>query len=366
MIDLGPSDLSFVEERRMASPLFSLCVPQYNRTSFLLSCLESFRTQTFQDFEICVSDGGSTDGRHQELADFLFDSKLSFSFIRHEQNLPYDANLRASLALAHGRYCVLLGNDDMLANTGALGALAQNLEIHGFPEVAITNYRELSTGNTFRRMRQTRLIGSGPLVAVRNFRNFSFVGGILLDRVSAQKHATNEWNGSEMYQMFIGSRMIAEGGRLLGIEDIVVLKDIQIAGEKVDSYARRSILGNCRIQQRWLPLCVYGRVAFAAVAPFLDPADKAHILRRILGQVLMFTYPPWLVEYRRVQSWRYALGVGLAMRPDNIASGIETDWWTRLYVRLLYIFVTAVGLIIPRTLYERARTTLYALAKRNP
>src|SRR5436190_254559 len=121
-------------ERRRSSPLFSLCVPQYNRTSFLLKCLESFRTQVFQDFEICISDGGSTDGRHQEVVDFLAASKLSFSFLRHEHNLRYDPNLRSSMSLARGRYCLLFGNDDMLACPAALKTIANELEKHRFPE----------------------------------------------------------------------------------------------------------------------------------------------------------------------------------------------------------------------------------------
>ena len=346
------------------SPVFSICIPQHNRTSFILKCLESFQQQTFQNIEICISDGGSNDGRYEEIVDFLFNSTLSFSFVRHERNLRYDANLRASIALATGRYCFLCGNDDMLSWCSALESLQKKLETYGFPEVIITNYRELSTGNTFRRITQTQLIGSGPRVAAGNFRNFSFVSGILCDRVLAQKHATDEWDGSEMYQMFIGSRMIAEGARLFGIDDIVVLKDIQIPDEYVDSYARKPVLINCPIKQRWLPLCLYARVAYGAIAPFLSTKESAYMLRKVLAQVLIFTYPPWLVEYRRVQSWRYALGIALAMRPRNLLLGLEVNWWTNLYLKILYIVSSAAGLAVPSRFYNQARHTLYTLAKR--
>jgi glycosyltransferase involved in cell wall biosynthesis len=352
------------ENRRRTPPAFSICIPQYNRTSFVLQCLESFRQQTFQNVEICVSDGGSNDGGYEEIVRFLFDSTLSFSFVRHEQNFQYDANLRVSMGLARGRYCFLCGNDDMLSSPSALEKLHRQLEVHGFPEVVITNYRELSTGNTYRRITRTHLIGSGPFVAANNFRNFSFVSGILLDRVLAHKHATDAWDGSEMYQMFVGSRIISEGGRLLGVDDTVVLKDIQIPNESVDSYARKAVLVNCPIRERRLPLCLYPRVAFAAVAPFLNSRDSAFVLRRILTQVLIFTYPPWLLEYRRVQSWRYAVGVGLAMRPKNLLFGLEVGWWTNLYARVLHMASTAAGLAVPHGLYKRARRTLYAVAKR--
>jgi len=251
----------------------------------------------------------------------------------------------------------------MLCHSGALGTIATELEAQNFPEVVITNYRELRTGSTFRRIRQTRIVGSGPHVAAENFRNFSFVSGILLDRVLAQKHATNKWDGSEMYQMFIGSRIIAEGGRLLGINEVLVLKDIQIPGETIDSYASRPVIRGCPIQERQLPLSKYGRVAFEAIAPFLNPLEKPQVLRRIFMQMLIFTYPPWLIEYRRIQSLRYALGIALGMRPRNILADLRTDLSTRSWVRVLHLLASTTGLLVPRTLYERLKPGLYAFAK---
>src|SRR5262249_14735060 len=156
-----------------------------------------------------------------------------------------------------GEYCLLFGNDDMLAEATTLERITRELETHLFPEVVITNYQELGTQTIFRRMPRTEVIGAGPEVAVNHFRGFSFVSGLFLDRTLAQKHATDMWDGSEMYQMFIGSRIIAEGGRLMGLSDIVVLKDIQIAEETVDSYARKPAIHNCPIQERRLPLVTY-------------------------------------------------------------------------------------------------------------
>ena len=352
-----------LENMRLVPPFFSICIAQYNRTSFLLKCLESLKSQTFQDFEVCISDGGSTDGRSQEVVDFLATEKFSFTFQPHKENLPYDSNLRCSIGLARGRYCLLFGNDDMLAYPRALATIAKELEAQNFPEVVITNYRELRTGSTSRRIRRTQIIGSGPHVAAANFRNFSFVSGILLDRVLAQRHATNKWDGSEMYQMFIGSRIIAEGGRLLGIDQVLVLKDIQIPGETVDSYACRPVILDCPVQERQLPLSKYGRVVFEAIAPFLNPAEKPQVLRRIFMQILIFTYPPWLIEYRRIQSLKYALGVALGMRPSNILADLQPDFRTRLWVRGLHLLASTTGLLVPRTVYEGVKPGLYAFAK---
>ena len=55
----------------LSEPLFSICVPQFNRTSFLLQSLDRLRDQVNTDFEVCISDGGSTDGRAAKSLSFF-------------------------------------------------------------------------------------------------------------------------------------------------------------------------------------------------------------------------------------------------------------------------------------------------------
>ena len=59
------------DEERSQKPYFSICIPQYNRSDFLLEALRSFSVQTFRDFEVCISDGGSTDGGFPSIEEFL-------------------------------------------------------------------------------------------------------------------------------------------------------------------------------------------------------------------------------------------------------------------------------------------------------
>jgi len=354
-----------IQASRSRAPLFSVCIPQYNRTSFLLKCLESFSAQSFRDFEVCISDGGSNDGRHPEVFEFLTGSGLDFRCARSRRNLPYDANLRSSLALARGRYCLLFGNDDKLAATNSLERISAVIERWGFPEVVLSNYLELPAGLVMRRIRRTGLLGSGPQAAAANFRNFSFVSGLFLQRERAQRLTTQKWDGSEVYQMYLASRIVAEGGRLLGIDEVLVHKNIQIPGEQVDSYARRPNLPHCRIEERLLPLCQYARVALDAVSGSISPARRGGFALRIFSQVLVFTYPPWLVEYRRVQSWRFAAGIAWGMRPRNILGSGEPGWFVTLYVRVLYVLATFAGLLVPTCLYNVLRPWLYRLAKKS-
>jgi glycosyltransferase involved in cell wall biosynthesis len=355
--------MTSIENRALDSPLFSICIPQYNRTSFLLAELESFRQQTFKNFELCISDDCSNDGRTGDLMQFLEQSGMSYRFRRMEQNGRYDKNLRSAMSLARGRFCLLMGNDDRLISPDVLHLLSGRMAEFDWPEVAITNYQELSTGTEFHRIQKTGMRGAGPWVAASNYRNFAFVSGILLHRELAQQYATDKWDGSEMYQMFIGTKMIAAGGRLLGLTELVVGKDLQLPGDEAEHYWSKPAIKNCPIVERKLPLIQYGRVAFDAIAPFISSTERNFVARQIFKQFYQFTYPPWIVEYRRVQSWRYALGFVLGMRPQNSLKDVPMSLSTRLHLHTLFIFVTVVGLVVPTHLFESLRPRLHTLAK---
>src|SRR5437899_1674510 len=110
------------------APAFSICIPQFNRTSFLIEACRSIAAQNFQSCEVCISDDASTDGRQEELLEFLEASPLAYVYHRQERNRRYDGNLRASIALSTGRYCFLLGNDDGLASTDTVAQVYSEIE----------------------------------------------------------------------------------------------------------------------------------------------------------------------------------------------------------------------------------------------
>ena len=126
------------------APFFSICVPQHNRTAFLIKACQALARQRFRDFEICISDDVSTDGREGELTAYLEGSGLRYRYARQQRNLRYDGNIRAAIALAKGRYCLLHGNDDALADELVLETLHRELTLHDLPEVAITNFAEVN------------------------------------------------------------------------------------------------------------------------------------------------------------------------------------------------------------------------------
>ena len=343
-------------------PFFSICVPQHNRTSFLIELIESCVSQSFKAIEFCISDGGSTDGRTAELVAYLQATGYRFTLERSVHNLPYDRNLRAAIGLASGRYIVLMGNDDVFNGDDALQRLHDDIESSSFPGVIISDYCDYRSGARAFRIRKSERFRASPRVAAMHFRNFSFVSGIAMDRERAQALGTDAWDGSEMYQTFIGCRMIAAGKDLLERDHQLVRKDVQISGESVDSFATKPVVSPCPLVTRKLPLCELANLVSDAIAPFVSAGDQKQLNLLIVLQLIGLTYPGWLFQYRQVQSWKYAAGIAMGMRP-SITATMPLAWHGRLMANMVFSAVTLGGLTIPNTAFSTARASLYRFAK---
>jgi glycosyltransferase involved in cell wall biosynthesis len=344
------------------SPYFSICIPQYNRTPFLLAGLRALAVQSFRTFEICISDDGSTDGRGAELLAALVDLEQPFVYAVQDFNAGYDSNLRSSIALSRGRYCVLMGNDDALAAASTLQLIHDSIEAHRDAGVVLGNHADMSSGVVTRNFADSCELGRGPRAAVKLFRRFAFVSGVTLDGPRARDLATSRWDGGEMYQMYLGCRILAEGKVALGLHTVLVSKDIVVEDEMVDSYARRPREPRWPIRERPLPLNRLGALVVNAVADHFPECDRQAVIVSVFFQILMYTYVYWLFEYRRVQSWSYAAGVCLAMRPARLLAEVRVGPLTRLRTTLLYVLVSVAGLTIPLGVFLRSFRRLRALA----
>lgn len=355
-----------MEIRNMVTkaPYFSVCIPQHNRTSFLLEALRVLAVQRFRDFEVCIADDCSTDGREEEVIDFLNRENLSFVYRKNERNLRYDGNVRACIALASGRYCILHGNDDCLKDADTLARWHELTESYNRPSVITTNFESWADGVVARRVPTTALHVGSPEVAATRYRNVAFVTGVTFDRELAVFHATDRWDGSEMYQMYLMARIVALGGALLEIDESLIRKDIQIRGEEVDSYASAPVLKPCPIVPRQLPLTRIGRVVADAIRPGLEVQERVQLNARILRQLYTYTFPPWVVEYRRTQSWKYAVGLSLGLSPRYTCAGVNLSAWSRVELGVLHFLGCSSALLVPPWLYYSVRPMLYSLAKR--
>jgi glycosyltransferase involved in cell wall biosynthesis len=95
--------------------LVSICIPTYNRARHLANCLRSLESSGATpgvDFEICVSDNGSTDDTQEVVR--AAQERLPIRYRRNETNQGIPRNFLAVVDMAQGEFAWLLGDDDLL------------------------------------------------------------------------------------------------------------------------------------------------------------------------------------------------------------------------------------------------------------
>ncbi len=93
-------------------PRFSVAIPTYNRLrTFLPEAIRGVLRQSFADFELIVSDNGSTDGTSDHVRS-LADPRVRL--VRHQATMPAGEHFAALLREAQGEYVILHQDDDLL------------------------------------------------------------------------------------------------------------------------------------------------------------------------------------------------------------------------------------------------------------
>lgn len=93
----------------LSKPYFSVVIPTYNRAHLLPLAVRSVLTQSIDDFEIVISNGGSVDNT-AEVARGFGDERIRY--IESEKRLSAAENYQAGLEHASGDFITFLSDDD--------------------------------------------------------------------------------------------------------------------------------------------------------------------------------------------------------------------------------------------------------------
>ncbi len=95
-------------------PLVSIGLPVYNGEYFLKDTLESILQQSFDNFELIISDNASTDATEQICKSYALHDKR-IKYYRNEKNLGAAKNYNQLVDMAKGRYFKWAAADDLIA-----------------------------------------------------------------------------------------------------------------------------------------------------------------------------------------------------------------------------------------------------------
>lgn len=93
-------------------PRVSICIPAYRAEKYLPQALESVRKQTFQDWELIVTEDGSKDKAEALVSAFAQSVFQPVRYQRHEKNQGLPATRNTGIAASSGELIALLDADD--------------------------------------------------------------------------------------------------------------------------------------------------------------------------------------------------------------------------------------------------------------
>ncbi len=96
---------------------FSICIPTYNGAFWIKETLQSILSQSFQNYDITISDDNSIDNTLEIIKSF-YDKRIKI--FKNEKNLGYGKNLQVLKRLASGDILFLMGQDDILLKDALL------------------------------------------------------------------------------------------------------------------------------------------------------------------------------------------------------------------------------------------------------
>jgi abequosyltransferase len=199
----------------------SVGIPAYSRPSELIELLGSIYRQTVLPAEVTICEDDSPE--RTSIRSIVEDWREPFAaagcelnYNENEVNLGYDGNLRKVIACSRSSWVMLIGNDDLLLEEGieradkfinsnpAVNVISRSfVRFRGDVNKPIGVSRASAVDRTFNASNS-----SSKMI----FRTSGFIGGLMVRRDWAEKIATNRYDGTLFYQIYLSSVAFCDTG----------------------------------------------------------------------------------------------------------------------------------------------------------
>lgn len=274
-------------------PHISVCIPAYNRADVLPALLDSLLAQSFDDFDIVITEDSSPERQAigAKVAEYKqrFGDKLKY--YENPQTLGYDGNLRRLIELATGDYVLFMGNDDLLA-AHALSAVAAATQENSNVGVVLRSYASFTIDpqqpkQVFRYFDQDRYFPPGPDTIVTFFRRCVFISGMVFKRASALACSTKEFDGTLLYQQHLAGCILA---RESGVYLNQILSFHRLGG--VPDFGSSAAEKGLFVPKQQTPdSSVHFMRGMLSIAQKLDEQPGTAVTNRILHDIGNYSYP---------------------------------------------------------------------------
>ena len=98
----------------------SICIPTYNQTKYLVKTLDSIVLQTFQNFELIISDDSTTNDVESIVNTYRNKFILKVQYVRNNPSLGSPENWNYAISIAQGKWIKIMHHDDWFCDSTAL------------------------------------------------------------------------------------------------------------------------------------------------------------------------------------------------------------------------------------------------------
>lgn len=219
----------------MIKPKISICIPTYNRQHFLMQLLDSIASQAdAKDVEIVISDNASSDDTKEKVEKFkaIYPNTI---YYRWDSNQGADKNYMNAVEISTGKYCWLMGSDDIIPE-GAIAKVLnfitdKDIYIVGRSEADI-NLKKLKDRNWLIDSEPTQIFDFSKKNEITRYFDscqrlggiFSYLSSIIVRRESWDKYPCDEkFYGTLYSHVYVLLSMVMNKCILVYIKDPLVV-----------------------------------------------------------------------------------------------------------------------------------------------
>lgn len=271
----------------------SVCIPAYNRAAVLPELLESVLTQDFSSFEIVINEDGSPERQliREVIEHYSAIYPDRIHYFENESNLGYDANLRSLIERARGEYCLFMGNDDLMC-PGALQTISDTISRHPRIGVFLRSFAafEGDPGNivqVFRYFDRELFFPAGAGTISTFYKRSVVIPGVTLRREVALQCATDQFDGTLLYQIYLIANILVEWNGVFSPEIVTWYRN----GGIPDFGNSASEKGKFVPRTRTTDSSVSFMRGMLEIARYVETTRKVSIYKSILKDLSNYSYP---------------------------------------------------------------------------
>jgi glycosyltransferase involved in cell wall biosynthesis len=130
----------------MREIIVSICIPAYKNISSLERCLNSIICQTYNNYEIIITDDSPSNEIKDFVSSYNFNGKI-YRYIKNTKRLGSPANWNEAIKYASGKYIKVLHHDDWFTYSHSLQIFVNTLESKPEASIGFVSSKNINTEN---------------------------------------------------------------------------------------------------------------------------------------------------------------------------------------------------------------------------